>query len=73
MSLLSVILYLENSPLLYHAYISMTVFLWTQILSKLQLLNAIWKELSARNFISNMKLLSVLMMSFIILEFLVCC
>ncbi|XP_064941285.1 GPI ethanolamine phosphate transferase 1-like isoform X2 [Musa acuminata AAA Group] len=71
MSLLSVILYLENSPLLYHAYISVTVFLWTQILSKLQLLNAIWKELSARNFILNMKLLSVLVMSFIILEFLV--
>ncbi|WOK96386.1 GPI ethanolamine phosphate transferase 1 [Canna indica] len=71
MSLSSFILYLESSPVLYHAYVSMTIFLWTQILSKLQFINAIWKEISTKNFKSSAKLIAILMMSLIILEFLV--
>ncbi|XP_072973037.1 GPI ethanolamine phosphate transferase 1 [Typha angustifolia] len=71
MGLLSVVLILEKSPLLYHAYVSMTVFLWTQIICNIQFLKAIWTELSTRAIKSNMKLLIISGLSVFILEFLV--
>lgn len=71
MGLLSVLLILEKAPLLYHAYVSMTAFLWTQIFCNVKFLKEIWSEVSRRTFISNMKLVAFSALSIIILEFLV--
>ncbi|KAL8132416.1 hypothetical protein AgCh_008062 [Apium graveolens] len=43
MAIVVIILFLEHSPPLYHAYSAMTVFLWTQIFSEYQFLNALWR------------------------------
>ncbi|XP_058112143.1 GPI ethanolamine phosphate transferase 1 isoform X2 [Magnolia sinica] len=71
MGILCVLLFIENSPLLYHAYVAMTVFLWTQIFSDIQFLKAVWRSLSGSkvNFIG--KLLASCAVSIFTLEFLV--
>ncbi|KAJ0965385.1 hypothetical protein J5N97_026523 [Dioscorea zingiberensis] len=69
--LLSTIMYLENAPVLYHAYLAMTVFLWTQIVSNVSFLKAIWREMSSRKLGSSMKLLCMSALSIFILECLV--
>ncbi|KAJ0043214.1 hypothetical protein Pint_19496 [Pistacia integerrima] len=55
---------LEQSPPLYHAYVAMTVFLWTQILSEYQFIQG-------RKFNFIVKLLAIVAVSILILELLV--
>lgn len=69
--LLSTIMYLENAPLLYHAYFAMTVFLWTQIFSNVPFLKAVWRDIASRKLGSSMKLLCISALSIFILECLV--
>ncbi|KAF6159865.1 hypothetical protein GIB67_032949 [Kingdonia uniflora] len=71
MGIISVLLYLERSPPLYHAYTATTIFLWTQILSEYQFLKEMWKALSGSKYNFLLKLLAASAMSIIILEFLV--
>ncbi|KAH0464799.1 hypothetical protein IEQ34_004902 [Dendrobium chrysotoxum] len=71
MGFISVILIIEKSPILYHAYASMTVFLWTRIFSNIQLLKVIWRLLSNRSLKSNLNLLATSALAFFILELLV--
>lgn len=72
MALAFIMLFLENSPLLYHVYISMTIFLWTRIFCNYQFLKELSRELCSRTFSSNTKLLTILVVAIFILEFLVC-
>lgn len=70
MGVISVLLLVEHSPPLYHAYVAMTVFLWTQIFSEYRFILALWRYLSGRkNYF--VKLLVVGAASVFILEFLV--
>ncbi|PKU61868.1 phosphatidylinositol glycan, class N [Dendrobium catenatum] len=71
MGFISVIFIIEKSPILYHAYVSMTVFLWTRIFSNIQLLKVIWRLLSNRSLKSNLNLLATSALAFFILELLV--
>lgn len=72
MVILSVLLFLEKSPLLYHAYFMMAVFLWTRIFRHLLVLKTIWKYISQKKFSSFLMLTATCLMSIFILEFLVC-
>ncbi|PKA57925.1 phosphatidylinositol glycan, class N [Apostasia shenzhenica] len=72
MGLISFILLVENSPLLYHAYVLMCVFLWTRIFSDIHLLKVIWGLLRNRHFKANLNLLAISAVAFFILEVLVC-
>ncbi|KAJ8423594.1 hypothetical protein Cgig2_030660 [Carnegiea gigantea] len=67
----SILLYIGRSPPLYHAYMIMTVFLWTQILSEYQFLNALWKMLQKEKLGYIIKLLVYCVMSLLVAEFLV--
>lgn len=71
MGVISVILYVEQSPPLYHAYIAMTVFLWTQILGDYQFVKALWRHLSGKKSNYAIKLLVTCAISILLLEFLV--
>lgn len=71
MGVLSILLFLEHSPPLYHAYTTMTVFLWTQIISEYWFIKALWKHLHGRKFNYIIKLLATTAVSVFILEFLV--
>lgn len=71
MGTLSIVLFLEHSPPLYHAYVAMTVFLWTKILSERQFLRSVWRHLSGSKFSSTVKLLATGAVSVLILELLV--
>ncbi|XP_077222860.1 sulfatase and phosphatidylinositolglycan class N domain-containing protein [Tasmannia lanceolata] len=71
MGVLSILLFMENSPPLYHAYVAMTVFLWTQIFCDIQFLRAIWMHLSGSKFNFVVKLIATCAISIFILEFLV--
>lgn len=66
-----ILLLLEHSPLLYHAYAAMTGFLWTRIFSELQFLKALWTDLLERQSIYITKLVATCAVSLVILEFLV--
>ncbi|GAV74818.1 Sulfatase domain-containing protein/Lipase_3 domain-containing protein/PigN domain-containing protein [Cephalotus follicularis] len=63
-------LLMEHSPALYHAYIAMTVFLWTQIVSEHRFLIALWRYFSGRKY-KFVELLATSAVSVLILEFLV--
>ncbi|OMO59862.1 Sulfatase [Corchorus capsularis] len=71
MGVLSILLFLEHSPPLYHAYFAMTVFLWTQIFNWYQFIKALWRHLSGRKFNYAIKLLATAVVSVFILELLV--
>ena len=71
MGLFSVLLFLEKSPLLYHAYIWMTTFLWTQIFCNIQFLKAILTGLSSTTSKLKMKLIAISAVAILILELLV--
>ncbi|XP_057996632.1 GPI ethanolamine phosphate transferase 1 isoform X2 [Hevea brasiliensis] len=71
MGAIFVLLYVEHSPPLYHAYFAMTVFLWTQILSECRFVKALWRHLSGKKFNYAIKLLATCAISIIFLEFLV--
>ncbi|KAK8955909.1 hypothetical protein KSP40_PGU005163 [Platanthera guangdongensis] len=71
MGLISFILFIEKSPIPYHAYVLMTVFLWTRIFSKIKLLKMIWRLLYNRPLKANVNLLAFSALAFLILELLV--
>lgn len=71
MAIVFIILFLEHSPPLYHAYSAMTVFLWTQIFSEYQFLNALWRYLRGREHYHTIKLVATCLISVFILEVLV--
>ncbi|XP_052194978.1 uncharacterized protein LOC127803025 [Diospyros lotus] len=66
-----ILLLLERSPPLYHAYTAMTVFLWTQIFSEYQFLKALWRDLVGRQSSYIIKLVATCAVSVAVLEFLV--
>ena len=72
MGLSSIILLLEKSPLLYHAYVFMTIFLWTRIVQNFGFMKSAWGELSNMPFKYIMNLLISSVAALFILEFLVC-
>ncbi|XP_029127899.1 GPI ethanolamine phosphate transferase 1 isoform X2 [Cajanus cajan] len=69
--MLCLLLLLEHSPPLYHAYMMMTSFLWVQIISEYQFIRTLWKHLSGRRTSYIIKLLATTAVSVFILEFLV--
>ncbi|KAJ6775721.1 PHOSPHATIDYLINOSITOL GLYCAN CLASS N [Salix koriyanagi] len=71
MGAISVVLFMEHSPPLYHAYFSMTVFLWTQIVGEYQLIKTLCRWLSGGNYNYIIKILASSAVSIFILEFLV--
>lgn len=72
MAILSVLNLVEHSPPLYHAYIGMTVFLWTQIFSEYRLIRGLWRYLRERRAGYFIKLLFAAAVSVVIVELLVC-
>ncbi|XP_010272049.1 PREDICTED: GPI ethanolamine phosphate transferase 1 isoform X2 [Nelumbo nucifera] len=71
MVILCILLLVEHSPPLYHVYVTMTVFLWTQIFSEYPFLKVLWEQLSGRKFNCAVTLIASCAMSIFILEFLV--
>ncbi|KAH9617396.1 hypothetical protein KSS87_019132 [Heliosperma pusillum] len=71
MGAFSVILLIERSPPLYHAYTAMTVFLWTKILSEYQFLNALRRRVHEEKLGYFIKLVAYCVVSVLLLEFLV--
>ncbi|CAN0857489.1 GPI ethanolamine phosphate transferase 1 [Linum grandiflorum] len=71
MATISILLIVEHSPPLYHAYIAMTVFLWTNILGEYRFIRSLWRYLSERKAKYLSILLTVCSVSIIILELLV--
>ncbi|KAK9113910.1 hypothetical protein Syun_020707 [Stephania yunnanensis] len=71
MVIICVLLFLDHSPPLYHVYIGMTLFLWTQIFSEHQFLKATWRELCQRKSDFIWKLFAACALSISVLEFLV--
>ncbi|KAG0471833.1 hypothetical protein HPP92_016379 [Vanilla planifolia] len=71
MGLISFVLFTENSPFLYHAYVSMTVFLWTRIFGKIEFLKGICAKIFSKSCKANLGLLATSALVFFILEFLV--
>ncbi|GMI68423.1 hypothetical protein HRI_000511600 [Hibiscus trionum] len=71
MAAVSLLLFLESSPPLYHAYFAMTVFLWTQILNEYKFIKAVWRHLSGKKSDYVIKLLATGVVSVVILELLV--
>nr|KAJ0214022.1 hypothetical protein LSAT_V11C400226150 [Lactuca sativa] len=66
-----VVLYLEHSPPLYHAYFAMTVFLWTNIFSEYRFLKAFCRYLQEKESYHVFELSATSLVSIIILELLV--
>ncbi|XP_024024305.1 GPI ethanolamine phosphate transferase 1 [Morus notabilis] len=71
MAVISILLLLERSPPLYHAYTAMTVFSWTQIFSEYRFIKALWKQLHGRRIYYMAKILATCAVSVFISEFLV--
>ncbi|XP_019161667.1 PREDICTED: GPI ethanolamine phosphate transferase 1 isoform X1 [Ipomoea nil] len=71
MGVVCVLLLYERSPPLYHAYIAMTIFLWTQIFSEYKFLTALWRYLGGRKCSYFLKLIATCIFSILILELLV--
>ncbi|MQL78216.1 hypothetical protein Taro_010638 [Colocasia esculenta] len=71
MGLFSAVLFLEKSPLLYHVYVAMTIFLWTRIFNNIQFIKATWRNLSGKKYTAIMKLCYTCIVALLILEFLV--
>lgn len=71
MGLVSMILFWEQSPPLYHAYIAMTIFLWARIIGEHQFLTALWRYLRGEKLNYVLTLLATLAVSVMISEFLV--
>ncbi|KAH9290777.1 hypothetical protein KI387_034894, partial [Taxus chinensis] len=71
MGTFSIILLIEHSPPLYHIYLALAIFLWTEIISDGSSLQAIWRALQVSKLISIAKLITTCIVSFFILELLV--
>lgn len=71
MASIFVVLYLEHSPPLYHAYSAMTIFLWTNIFSEYRFLRALCRFLQAKESFHFIELFATCAVSIIVLELLV--
>ncbi|XP_010550128.1 PREDICTED: GPI ethanolamine phosphate transferase 1 isoform X2 [Tarenaya hassleriana] len=71
MAILSLLNLVEHSPPLYHAYIGMTVFLWTQIFNEFRLIRGMWRFVRGRKIEYFIKLLLTAAVSIVIVELLV--
>ncbi|CAI0455588.1 unnamed protein product [Linum tenue] len=71
MGITSLLLIVEHSPPLYHSYIAMTVFLWTNILGEYRFIQLIWRYLSERKSRTVTTLIAVFCVSIVVLELLV--
>ncbi|KAJ8775315.1 hypothetical protein K2173_020319 [Erythroxylum novogranatense] len=71
MGLISILLFVEHSPPLYHAYMAMTVFLWTRIVGEHQFIKPLWRHISGKKFNYMSQLFAACLVSLIILELLV--
>lgn len=72
MGSVSLILLVEHSPPLYHAYFAMTIFLWVQICCEYQFLKALWRYMLEKEISYFVKFLASFVVSVFILEILVC-
>ncbi|KAI3474853.1 hypothetical protein Pfo_030164 [Paulownia fortunei] len=66
-----IIMLVEHSPPLYHAYFAMTIFLWVQICCEYQFLKALWTYMLGKEISYFVKLLASFIVSVFILEILV--
>ncbi|KAK6155161.1 hypothetical protein DH2020_009409 [Rehmannia glutinosa] len=66
-----IILLLEHSPPLYHAYFAMTILLWVQICCEYQFVKALWRCMLGKEIGYFLKLLASFIVSVFILEILV--
>ncbi|XP_009773972.1 uncharacterized protein [Nicotiana sylvestris] len=71
MGVVCTVLLVEQSPPLYHAYVVMTMFLWTQIFSEYRFLKALCRYLCGKLNDYYLKLIATCIFSVIILELLV--
>ncbi|KAL4179852.1 hypothetical protein AMTRI_Chr13g122200 [Amborella trichopoda] len=71
MGIFSILLLVERAPPLYHAYLAVTVFLWTQIFNDFQFIKAAWSTLISSESKCLLKLCGTCAVSILILEFLV--
>ncbi|KAL0331996.1 UNVERIFIED_CONTAM: GPI ethanolamine phosphate transferase 1 [Sesamum calycinum] len=71
MGSVSIILLVEHSPPLYHAYFAMTIFLWVQICCEYQFLKALWRYMLEKEVSYFAKFLASFVISVFILEILV--
>ncbi|XP_057769323.1 GPI ethanolamine phosphate transferase 1 isoform X2 [Salvia miltiorrhiza] len=71
MGAVCVILLVEHSPPLYHAYFAMTIFLWVQICCEYRFLIALWRYMLGSKISYFVKLLVSLIVSVFVLEILV--
>ncbi|KAL7140851.1 hypothetical protein ABFS83_08G014900 [Erythranthe nasuta] len=71
MGSMCIILLVEHSPPLYHAYFAMTIFLWAQICCEYQFLKALWRYMLGREISYFVKFLACFIISVVILEILV--
>nr|XP_043616910.1 GPI ethanolamine phosphate transferase 1 isoform X2 [Erigeron canadensis] len=72
MASIFIVLYLEHSPPLYHAYFAMTVFLWTNIVSEYSFMRALWRYfIQTKKSYHALELSATCLVSIIVLEFLV--
>ncbi|XP_022879422.1 GPI ethanolamine phosphate transferase 1 [Olea europaea var. sylvestris] len=71
MGLVCILLLVEHSPLLYHAYFAMTILLWTQIFSEYQFIKALWRDMQRREVYYFIKLIATCIVSVFVLEILV--
>ncbi|XP_042025713.1 GPI ethanolamine phosphate transferase 1-like isoform X2 [Salvia splendens] len=69
MGLVCVILLVEHSPPLYHAYFAMTIFLWVRIFREYRFLRALWSYMLGKEIRYFAKLLAKLLASFIVSVF----
>ncbi|XP_047962307.1 GPI ethanolamine phosphate transferase 1 [Salvia hispanica] len=71
MGLVCVILLVEHSPPLYHAYFAMTIFLWVRIFREYRFLRALWRYMLGKEIRYFAKLLGSFIVSVFVLEILV--
>ncbi|KAL1548720.1 GPI ethanolamine phosphate transferase 1 [Salvia divinorum] len=69
--LVCVILLVEHSPPLYHAYFAMTIFLWVRIFREYRFLRALWRYMLGKELRHFAKLLASFIVSVFVLEILV--
>jgi phosphatidylinositol glycan class N len=71
MGICSLILFVERSPPLYHAYLGLSVFFWTDILSNMTLLRSIASAVQSAKVSQLLEVTATMAISFLVLEVLV--
>ncbi|KAL3624208.1 hypothetical protein CASFOL_033024 [Castilleja foliolosa] len=69
--LVCIILLIEHSPPLYHAYFAMTIFLWVKICCEYRFLKTLWRYMLGKEISYFVKSLATFVVSVFILEILV--